>query len=75
MILMLQILVRMGSVGALVTLMACGQQGPLYLPQTEGQAPASLPQTLLPSPGTNDIAAPALAPSSGAKPAVPSTVQ
>jgi predicted small lipoprotein YifL len=66
--LMLQILVRAGSMGALATLMACGQQGPLYLPQTEGRAPASLPQTLLPSLGAKDVATSPQLPASGVKP-------
>lgn len=72
---MLQILVRTGFLGALVTLMACGQQGPLYLPQTDGRAPASLPQTLLQSLGARDAATSAQVPASGAKPPVSPTAQ
>ncbi len=53
MLLIPQILVRtliLGSVA--VTLLACGQQGPLYLPQTGQAHRATLPESLLPALGT-----------------------
>jgi predicted small lipoprotein YifL len=67
--LMLQILVRAGALAALGTPMACGQQGPLYLPQTEGRPSASLPDSLLPAKTPKDTApaSPTLVPA--AKPA------
>jgi predicted small lipoprotein YifL len=73
MILMLQILVRAGSMATLVTLMACGQQGPLYLPQAGGSQAASLPDSLLPAKSSKAVATsePVIAPD--AKPPSPST--
>jgi predicted small lipoprotein YifL len=73
--LMLQILVRAGSFIALVTLMACGQQGPLYLPQTTGRPPASLPESLLPTRAAKDTLPTTQVPASGVKPQVPSAIQ
>jgi predicted small lipoprotein YifL len=72
---MLQILVRAGFLIVLVTLMACGQQGPLYLPQTAGRAPASLPDSLLPTRAAKDTVPTAQVPASGVKPLPPSSVQ
>jgi predicted small lipoprotein YifL len=56
--LMLQILVRVGSLAALVTMMACGQQGPLYLPQNGGPQAATLPESLRPAKATSEQVAP-----------------
>ena len=48
-----QILVRTLVLGAsAVALVACGQQGPLYLPQADGAHRASLPESLSPALGT-----------------------
>jgi predicted small lipoprotein YifL len=55
--LMLQILVRGLILLSSVLLMACGQQGPLYLPQSHGTERTSLPQSLLPG-GADDIPVP-----------------
>ncbi|MDD2879501.1 MAG: lipoprotein [Rhodoferax sp.] len=53
MLLIPQILVRTLALGAsAVALAACGQQGPLYLPDTGGAHRATLPESLLPRPGT-----------------------
>ena len=47
-----QILVRVLVLGAsAVALAACGQQGPLYLPDTGGAHRATLPESLMPSLG------------------------
>lgn len=54
MLLITQILVRtLALVASAVALAACGQQGPLYLPDTGGVHRATLPQSLLPGLGTD----------------------
>ena len=67
MLLIPQILVLTLALGAsAVALAACGQQGPLYLPETGGAHRATLPESLLPALGTPHAplqpAAPASAP-------------
>jgi len=53
MLLITQILVRTLVLGAsAVALAACGQQGPLYLPQTDGAHRATLAESLSPTLGT-----------------------
>ncbi len=50
MLLIHQILVRTLSLGAVaVALLACGQQGALYLPPSDGSHRATLPETLIPA--------------------------
>ena len=49
MLLIPQILVRTFALGASAVLMACGQQGPLYLPETGDIPRATLPESLLPA--------------------------
>ncbi|PKO61828.1 MAG: hypothetical protein CVU24_06875 [Betaproteobacteria bacterium HGW-Betaproteobacteria-18] len=52
MLLIPQILVRTFALGAsAVALLACGQQGPLYLPQTGAAHRATLPESLVPAIG------------------------
>ncbi|WP_370654355.1 lipoprotein [Rhodoferax sp.] len=53
MLLIPQILVRSFVLGASAVLMACGQQGPLYLPDTGAAPRATLPQSLLPANGSS----------------------
>ncbi len=59
MLLIPQILVRALSLGAsAVALMACGQQGALYLPQTGVAHRATLPESLVPVLGSAPPAKP-----------------
>ncbi len=67
-----QILVRRFALVASVAvlLVACGQRGPLYLPQSPAAAQrATLPQTLLPI----EKVAPLAPPSAPATPVIPAT--
>jgi predicted small lipoprotein YifL len=60
MLLILQILVRTLALGlCVVALMACGQQGALYLPQTGGTHQATLPESMVPELGSALPAVPA----------------
>ncbi|MDD2919225.1 lipoprotein [Rhodoferax sp.] len=54
MLLIPQILVRTFALGASAGLIACGQQGPLYLPPAGAVQRATPPESLLPPTGTTE---------------------
>ncbi|WP_223904599.1 LPS translocon maturation chaperone LptM [Rhodoferax lithotrophicus] len=69
MLLIYQILVRSTLfVLCTVALAGCGQQGALYLPQTQGVHRATLPESLIPSIGISPIAPAAGASSAPSQP-------
>jgi predicted small lipoprotein YifL len=52
MLLIIQILVRALALGASAVLIACGQQGPLYLPPPASTQQAPPPESVLPASGS-----------------------